>query len=228
MMMGAFYYIMINKKNIRLIVLFALLFIVESCVLVRAERVNATLSVIGRIISPKNSCAIETSGGNIYKVGDISHTTLNRYSKVGNNISLPAIAKQWIITCSKSTYLSMTAIDENNVSAHIPKNSFSLSNGNKLIGHFFIKMSDMLADDKHIFVSDSHNNAKGAKGAKGTRVSPQVEHFWVNSDGQNVKGTVFQTELSITPTLYADKVNESSDNIEDINGSVTLNFAYGI
>ncbi|MGK4445591.1 DUF1120 domain-containing protein [Yersinia enterocolitica] len=193
--------------------------------IVQAATPTPELKVKGSIGVP--TCTINVPDGGVYNVGNISAATIQPTTSV----ILPTITKTWTISCDGSTYLSFTPTDnrKSSVSNTTAIHNFGLGfvNGTGKIGYFRTGLSNAKVDGESSFFYYVENGFQG--GHTTETLTNNLPFGWAQNATTAKAGKVFSADLTVTPVLASSATmgGAITENI-NIDGSVTLSFAYGI
>ncbi|HEJ9060840.1 TPA: DUF1120 domain-containing protein [Serratia fonticola] len=191
-----------------------------------ASAPTAELKVVGKISVP--SCTVVVPDGGVYDLGKISASLVKSGT---TSTKLQEITKNWSVVCDAETYLKVNAIDNRSATAVggvFNNNNFGLGsvNGSGKIGSYTILMSRVKVDgqDTKLFFVGASNAAMDSVYLK---TSPSLA--WGAATNVFTTGKVFSADFTVEPKLggTSDMNGAINDNV-NIDGSVTLNFAYGI
>jgi type 1 fimbria pilin len=195
---------------------------------VQAATPSAELKVKGTIGIP--TCTIDAPDGGIYNVGEISSANV----KTGTAVTeLASISKTWTVTCDSMTYLSLTAIDNRKASisdtTEVHNFGLGLVNGSGKIGFYQTEMSHARVDgvSSLLYYIDENNVFKGGHSLETLR--DNYRFGWSENTTTAKVGKVFSVDLTVIPTLAGSATmgGAITENI-NIDGSTTMNFAFGI
>ena len=191
----------------------------------QAEPLNAELVVKGELTVP--SCEIAAADNGTYDLGKISGTMI----KPSAVTTLAAISKTWTITCDADTYLNFSPVDNRKDSASTAATTnFGLGfvNGNGKIGYYTAMMKNPTVDGKTVGLFTSNTTAITAYTT--ANITSGMRSGWATSTGNlQQSGKVFAADIVVTPVLASSTtMNGAITDLTDIDGSMTLNFAFGI
>ncbi|MBX9489204.1 DUF1120 domain-containing protein [Yersinia enterocolitica] len=193
-------------------------FLIVSIATAYAVAPVAELKVKGALTVP--SCTVNAPDNGIYDFGKISSTKISSSAFV----NLAAMTKNWVITCDATTYLTVKPIDNRAASVYPPSTStygLGMVNGSGKIGGYTINMQNAVVDG---------NSSKLFSAVTETALynhGPSVG--WASADNTQAAGKVFSTDLKVAPILASTTaMNGPITEDTELNGSVTLNFAYAI
>ncbi|MEB7886693.1 DUF1120 domain-containing protein [Serratia fonticola] len=191
-----------------------------------ASAPTAELKVVGKINVP--SCTVVVPDGGVYDLGKISATLV----KAGTTrTKLQEITKNWSVVCDAETYLKVNAIENRAntaVGGVVNNNNFGLGsvNGTGKIGYYGILMSNVKVDgkDTKLFFVGASNTAMDS-----VYLTTTPPLAWGSATNVFTNGKVFSADLTVSPTLGGKSDMQGTINdIVKVDGSVTLNFVYGI
>ena len=190
-----------------------------------ADNPSAELTVIGTLTVP--TCTVAAVNDGVYDVGSNASTLI----KPAATTVLNSVTQAWTVTCDATTYLNFTPLDNRAPSRSVvAATTFGLGNVNTdgKIGYFTAEVKNAKVDavDSSLFTSNTttFTPAATAKMTAGTRTG------WATTAANTqVAGKVFTADITVSPVLAssADMKGAITDTA-DIDGSVTLNFSYGI
>jgi hypothetical protein len=189
-----------------------------------AEAPTAELKVTGMLEVP--GCTVTVADDGVYDFGHIAPSTI----KPGTTTTaLTAMDKTWDIACTGTTFLTFKVIDNQAASTSgTPASQFGLGNvnGTGKLGYYGVVMKNATVDGNasNVFASTSTTiagtaavslNAGSTMGwSTGTALSP---------------GKDFAATMTVSPTLAGTTtMNGPVTEDTDLNGSLTLNFAFGL
>ncbi|HDL8262643.1 TPA: DUF1120 domain-containing protein [Yersinia enterocolitica] len=196
-------------------------------VAVQAAPPSAELKVKGKLGVP--SCTVIAPDGGIYDLGKISATNVK--SGIATTV-LPTMTKTWTINCDAITYLSYTSIDNRlaSVSDTSTTRNYGLGNinGTGKIGFYTATLSNSRVDGNSTSMYYRLSTGVATAGSSLFLIDSYYYGF-SNASAVAIAGKSFSTDITITPTL-AGTTTMNGPITEDatIDGSVTMNFSFGI
>ncbi|MBC3232067.1 DUF1120 domain-containing protein [Serratia fonticola] len=191
----------------------------------QAAAPTAELKVTGTLTVP--SCEIAAADDGVYDLGKLSATLV----KPAATTTLNPISKTWTITCDADTYLNFSPVDNRAASsAAVATTNFGMGmvNGTGKIGYYTAQMRNATVDGKTsgLFTSASPTFTAYTTAS----ITTGQRSGWANSTGnQQQSGKVFAAEIVVTPELASlTSMNGAITDDANIDGSMTLNFAFGI
>ncbi len=184
---------------------------------------SAELKVIGTLTVP--TCSVTSDDDGVYDIGKISASMV----KPTANTPLNAMEKKWTVSCDAETYLNFKPVDNRAETASAGSaTSFGLGLVNETgkIGFYNVTMKNGTVDGE----SSSVFSSATASVASVTQVSVSSanRNGWSSGSAQK-SGKSFTADLVVSPTLASTSImNGAVTEDTDIDGSLTLNFAYGI
>lgn len=211
-----------NKHVITVTALSSLLLAMAN---VQAAAPTAELKVTGELTVP--TCTVAGADGGIYDLGKMSSTMI----KPAATTALTAVTKTWTVTCDAETYLNFSPVDNRAASASaVLATNFGLGmvNGTGKIGYYTAQMKNATVDG----VSSSLFTANSGTFTPATtaNITTGSRSGWATSANNTQKsGKVFVADITVSPVLASTTTMNGpiTDNVS-IDGSMTLNFAYGI
>ena len=191
----------------------------------QAEPLNAELIVKGELTVP--SCEIAAADNGTYDLGKISGTMI----KPSTTTTLTAISKTWTITCDADTYLNFSPEDnrKDSVSTAATTNfGLGMVNGTGKIGYYTAMMKNPTVDGKASYLFTSANTTVTSS-ATAAITTGQRSGWASTSANAQQSGKVFSADIVVTPVLASSTtMNGAITDLTDIDGSMTLKFAFGI
>lgn len=194
-----------------------------------AEVPTAELKVKGKIGVP--TCNINAPDSGVYDIGNISSTKIQSGT---TRTALPEITKSWTISCDSVTFLTVKSIDNRIGSSSSTGGDghygLGMINGSGKIGHYTVLMSNALVDGNpsSLFYTTSPTFTARSEtalynGEKGYRQG------WASADNVLKSGKVFSADFTVKPFLAGtDTMNGPVTEDTKVDGSLTMNFAFGI
>ncbi len=210
-----------SKKITSASILFASLALGSA--LAQAAAPIAELKVIGTLTVP--TCTIASAQDGVYDIGKVSATMV----KPSAVTPLTALSKTWTINCDAETYLNFKPVDNRADTASAGSaTAFGLGMVNETgkIGYYNVTMKNGTVDGtaSNVFSSPSATIVAG----NSVNVSSANRNGWSSGTTQK-SGRIFVADLEVAPTLASSAaMNGAVTEDTDIDGSLTLNFAYGI
>lgn len=184
----------------------------------------AELKVAGTLTVP--SCIVTAPADGIYDYGPLPSTLI----KPSASTALTSMAKNWVVTCDANTYLTYEVTDNRAASAVIvSEGAFGLGNVNTAgkVGHYIVNMQNVTVDTiprKVVAVESATYTAFDAYG-----VLKNHKMSWASGDNVLQAGKIFTMDLEVAPILASTTTMNGPIKEEvPLDGSLTLNFAFGI
>lgn len=191
---------------------------------------SAELKVKGKLGVP--SCTVIAPDGGIYDLGKISATNVK--SGIATT-ALPTMTKNWSVACDSQTYLSFGSVDNRNSSvsdtSSTSNHGLGFINGTGKIGYYTLAMSNPMVDGVQTSVfSVSTSGTAGTGGQSLVLATNGPRRAWsIAGTNTQIAGKVFSADFKVTPTLAGTTaMNGPITEDANIDGSVTMNFAFGI
>ncbi len=189
---------------------------------------TADLTVKGKLAVPV--CTVTATDNGVYNIGKLSSTMVKSQS----DTVLPSISKTWTITCDAETYLNFSHVDNRAESAStVARPNFGLGNvnGTGKLGFYTVEVINPTVDGATTRVFSTMTNTVGKENiVPYLSVHKENRHGWASArqDTQQ-SGKVFTADFVVTPTLASSAMmNGPITDDANIDGSMTLSFAYGI
>ncbi|AOI67590.1 fimbrial assembly protein [Burkholderia territorii] len=185
---------------------------------------TAELKVQGKLSVP--ACTVESPEGGVYDFGKLSSTLI----KPGATTTpLSPLSKSWKVNCDASTYLTFSVVDNRAGSTSTPGTSnFGLGNvnGTGKIGYYTVKLTNPTVDGE---TSSTFTTANTTVNASTTAsLTAGNTHGWAVSNALK-PGKVFGIDLEVAPVLAGTTtMNGAIKDVVDLDGSLTLNYAFGL
>ncbi|WP_439889891.1 DUF1120 domain-containing protein [Ralstonia sp. 25C] len=187
---------------------------------------TAELKVKGTIKAP--TCTVAVADDGVYDFGSISPTRIQPGTA---HTALTPISKVWTVTCDADTYLTYTSIDNRSTSLSTAgNNNFGMGkvNGTGNIGYYQALMSNPTVNGvtTSLFGTTGTTVSPVATGALNTAAG--FKHGWAVGAAQK-SGRAFGITLAVTPYLGGTTtMNGAITDKVDLDGSITLNYAFGL
>ncbi len=185
---------------------------------------STELTVTGELVVPL--CTVAAADEGIYDLGKIPATMI----KPNAETVVTALTKNWTITCDAETYLSLTPSDNRaSSSTNTGTGYFGLGNvnGSGKIGTYSVDILNGTVDGvkSNLYVSATAAISPQAS----VRMHKGYRNGWAATTNLQKSGKIFAADLKVTPVL-ASSLTMNGPVTEDTNidGSMTLNFAFGI
>ncbi|MGE4799918.1 DUF1120 domain-containing protein [Yersinia hibernica] len=209
----------------RLIGLTVLSSLVLGITAAQAATPTAELKVIGTLTVP--SCTVASPDEGVYDFGKMSSSLV----KSGTATTpLTAMTKTWTVSCDAETYLNFTPIDNRAASVSVAgATNFGMGNvnGTGKIGYYTAQIKNGTVDNKSssVFTSASSTFTLTSTAA----LTTGMRTGWSSAANTQSTGKVFSADITVSPVL-AGTTTMGGPITEDaeIDGSMTMNFAFGI
>lgn len=185
------------------------------------------LKVTGTMAVP--TCTVGVNNNGVADLGKISNGLIS-------STQATALAEQRLLAqveCEAETYLSFTIVDNRAGTASLTSNTaFGLGNvnGTGKLGYYTMVMNTNWVDGTSVM---TYSTPKGSTLFTASSVPTSVDKTkvmgYARANNVQVSGKKFVTDLKITPFLASSKDmgGPLSDSVK-LDGSATLNFAYGL
>lgn len=198
--------------------------LIMSAASVQAAPPTAELKVKGDLTVPV--CTVAATGDGTYDLGKLSSTLI----KASANTSLTPIIQSWTVTCDADTYLVFKPADNRDgTSSDSAATSFGLGmvNDTGKVGFYQTTINKATVDGQNSSVFSS-NSATFAIGSSAL-LTKGVNAGWASAANTLKSGKIFAVDISVQPYLAssASMKGAITDEVK-VDGSMTLNFAYGI
>lgn len=191
----------------------------------QAANPSAELKVIGELTVP--TCTVASTNDGVYDFGKLSATMI----KPSATTALTAQTKTWTISCDAETYLNFTPVDNRAASSSSSATTnFGMGtvNGTGKIGYYTAQLKNATVDGttSSLFTSASATFTPATTAA----ITTGQRSGWATSAANTQKsGRVFVADITVSPVLASSStMNGPITDDTKIDGSMTLNFAYGI
>lgn len=185
---------------------------------------TAILKVVGDLTVPV--CNIATTEDRAYDLAKLSSMLL----KASDYYKVPSVTQSWTVSCDADTYLIFQPVDNREGTSSIAGNtSFGLGtvNSSGKVGYYNATMKNATVDGKAASVFSASGGTFSA--AATTTLDKTLKSGWASSNSTLKSGKVFVTDITVQPYLASTAVmNGTITDEAQIDGSMTLNFAYGI
>lgn len=185
---------------------------------------TAELTVHGEMVVP--SCTVAAADDGVYDLGKISATLI----KPNADTQLTPMSKHWTISCDADTYLTLTPTDHRaDSSTNSASGYYGLGNinGSGKIGTYYVEMANGTVDGTPTSLFTTSSSAIAPKAT--TYIHKGYVSGWAAGTNRLQNGRVFGANLIIYPTLASSSMMQGSITEDsNIDGAMTLNFAFGI
>lgn len=188
---------------------------------------SSELKVKGTLVVPV--CTVSAGDNGVYDYGKQSATLI----KPNADTALTAMTKTWTVTCDAETYLNLTPTDNRaDTVSTVATSNFGLGKVNTTgkMGFYTATMGNASVDGTSTNLFVTNNNTIST-----TNVKPTAAIFnggrsgWAASGTTQKSGKIFVADITVAPTLASSAVmNGPITDDANLDGSVTLTFAYGL
>ncbi|QHB33068.1 DUF1120 domain-containing protein [Yersinia canariae] len=211
-----------KKQLAKITVLSSLIFGINAA---NAEAPTAELKVIGTLTVP--SCIISPPDEGVYDFGNLSSSLVKSGTAT---TALSPMTKTWTISCDAETYLNFTPVDNRTASSSVAgTTNFGMGNvnGTGKIGYYTAQMKNGTVDGKTSSVFSSATSTFAV--ASTAALTTGLRTGWSSAANTQSTGKVFTADITVSPIL-AGTTTMGGPITEDaeIDGSMTMNFAFGI
>ncbi|HGK4640053.1 TPA: DUF1120 domain-containing protein [Yersinia enterocolitica] len=212
-----------KKQLAKITVLSSLIFGINAA---NAEAPTAELKVIGTLTVP--SCTVNAPDDGVYDFGKLSSSLIKSGA---TTTALTPITKNWTVNCDAETYLNFTPVDNRAASSANTgvATSFGMGNvnGTGKIGYYTAQIKNGTVDGKVSNVFSSVNSTFTATTV--ANLTTSMRTGWSSAANTQSVGKVFTADITVSPilggtTVMAGPITEDAE----IDGSMTMNFAFGI
>lgn len=210
--------------NMRIFKLAAISTVLLGCTAANAANA-ADLTVKGTIAVP--GCTVSSDMSGVYDYGPISSSLIQPGT---TTTALVPMGNKWTASCSAQTSLTFTVIDNRASSASVvaPTN-FGLGNvnGTGKLGYYTVTLSSPTVDGQA--VSTFATTGATFTAVSSTPLSTDKKFGWASGNNVLRTGKVFGAMLAVTPNLGGTTtMGGALSNGANLDGSLTLNFAFGL
>ncbi|AHG18586.1 beta-fimbriae major subunit [Chania multitudinisentens RB-25] len=191
----------------------------------QAATPTAELKVIGELTVP--ACTVAAADDGVYDFGRLSATMV----KPAATTALTPMTKTWTITCDAETYLNFAPVDNRAASVStVATTNFGMGmvNGTGKIGYYTAQMANATVDGvaSELFTSASSTFTPAAT----ADITTGLRSGWATPTANTQKsGKVFVSDIIVSPVLASSAtMNGAITDDTNLDGSMTLSFAYGI
>ncbi|HHL2561433.1 TPA: DUF1120 domain-containing protein [Yersinia enterocolitica] len=211
-----------KKQLAKITVLSSLIFGINAA---NAEAPTAELKVIGTLTVP--SCTVNAPDDGVYDFGKLSSSLI----KSGvTTTALTPITKNWTVNCDAETYLNFTPVDNRAESVSTAgATNFGMGhvNGTGKIGYYTAQMKNGTVDGKASNLFSSVNSTFTA--TTSAYLTKDMRTGWSSAANTQSVGKIFTADITVSPTLGGTTVMGGPITEDaEIDGSMTMNFAFGI
>jgi hypothetical protein len=185
---------------------------------------SAELTVVGTLTVP--TCTVAAVNDGVYDLGNIASTLI----KATGTTVLNSVTQGWTVTCDATTYLNFTPLDnraESKSASAVANFGLGTVNTEGKIGYFTADVKNAKVDG--VATSLFTTNTTSLTPLASVKMNAGIKTGWVSAANTQAAGRVFTADITVNPVLgnTTDMKGPITDTA-DIDGSVTLNFAYGI
>jgi Protein of unknown function (DUF1120) len=190
-----------------------------------ADAPTAELKVIGTLTVP--GCTVVAPDDGVYDFGRVSASLVKSGTATTD---LTVITKTWTVNCDADTYLNFTPVDNRSASASVVSaTSFGLGNvnGTGKIGHYTAMINNGSVDGvtSNLFSSASATFPVAAAAV----LTTGMRTGWSSAANTQKAGKVFTADIMVFPRLGGTTtMNGPITEDVELDGSMTMNFAFGI
>ena len=211
-----------KKQLAKITVLSSLIFGINAA---NAEAPTAELKVIGTLTVP--SCTVNAPDDGVYDFGKLSSSLIKSGA---TTTALTPITKNWTVNCDAETYLNFTPVDNRAASVSTAgTTNFGMGNvnGTGKIGYYTAQIKNGTVDTKpsNLFSSATSTFAAGTV----ANLTTGLRTGWSSAANTQSVGKIFTADITVSPilggtTVMGGPITEDAE----IDGSMTMNFAFGI
>lgn len=202
----------------------AISFLLLNMTQAQAAGPTAELTVTGELTAP--TCTVAVADDGVYDLGKLAASLI----KPTADTTLAAMTKTWTVTCDADTYLNFLPVDNRAASASsLAPTHFGLGmvNGSGKIGYYTAQMSNATVDGaaSTLFTAVSSDFTPAAT----ADITIGQHTGWATDVNTLASGKVFSADITVNPVLASTAaMNGPITDDASLDGSMTLNFAYGI
>ncbi|HFR4113171.1 TPA: DUF1120 domain-containing protein [Yersinia enterocolitica] len=211
-----------KKQLAKITVLSSLIFGINAA---NAEAPTAELKVIGTLTVP--SCTVNAPDDGVYDFGKLSSSLIKSGA---TTTALTPITKSWTVSCDAETYLNFTPVDNRAASVSTAGTTYfgmGNVNGTGKIGYYTAQIKNGTVDSK---VSNLFSSANAVFTATTSAyLTKDMRTGWSSGANTQSVGKIFTADITVSPilggtTVMGGPITEDAE----IDGSMTMNFAFGI
>ncbi|WP_439889890.1 DUF1120 domain-containing protein [Ralstonia sp. 25C] len=186
---------------------------------------TAELKVKGTLKAP--TCTVAAADDGLFDFGSVSPTLIKPGA---THTALTALSKNWTVTCDADTYLTFSVTDNRATSVSTGGNpgyfGLGMVNTTGKIGYYYVLLSSPTVDS--VASSTFTTNTTTITSAATAYLNTGYKQGW--STGAALKsGKVFGATLAVTPYIGGTTtMNGAITDTVDLDGSLTLNYAFGL
>ncbi len=211
-----------KKQLAKITVLSSLIFGINAA---NAEAPTAELKVIGTLTVP--SCTVNAPDDGVYDFGKLSSSLIKSGA---TTTALTPITKNWTVNCDAETYLNFTPVDNRAASVSTAgATNFGMGNVNDTgkIGYYMAQIKNGTVDGKPSNLFSSANAVFTA--TTFANLTTGMRTGWSSAANTQSVGKIFTADITVSPilggtTVMGGPITEDAE----IDGSMTMNFAFGI
>ncbi|OQV35958.1 DUF1120 domain-containing protein [Serratia marcescens] len=179
------------------------------------------IRVAGEIQQP--GCMVIPPNGGSYDFGALPRVSVVR----GKTEALPAMTQTWRVRCDSVAYLAVTPLDNRMMTVSTPAEThFGLgaSSEGAALGYFQLGVANAQADGSRAMLKMSRGEMLSHQGATLLSAGKRVE--WTGNNDVRRGAKDYAMDITVTPYLVSGSLAPASS--AELDGSVTLNFDFGL
>lgn len=182
---------------------------------------TAELRVTGEVQHP--GCMVIPPHGGSYDFGALPRVSAVR----GKTVALSSMTQTWRVRCDGAAYLAVTPMDNRMMTVSTPAEThfgLGVTAEGAALGYFQLGVTNALVDGSRAMLRTAHGEARSSQGKALLATGKRVEWIMANDVRRSAKD--YALDITVTPYLAAGNINQVSP--AELDGSVTLNFDFGL
>jgi len=182
---------------------------------------TSELRVTGEVQHP--GCVVISPKGGSYDFGALERESAAK----GEVVALPAMTQAWRVRCDGAAYLAVTPMDNRMMTVSTPAEThFGLGTTSEgaALGYFQLGVTNARVDGSRAMLKTAHGEVLSSQGKALLSTGKRVEWRMVNDVRRGAKD--YAMDITVTPYLALGNIDPASS--AELDGSVTLNFDFGL
>lgn len=182
---------------------------------------TSELRVRGEIQQP--GCEVIAPNGGSYHFGTLPRATAVK----GSSVTLPAMTQTWRVRCDSAAYLAVTPLDNRVMTVSAPgETHFGLGATSRgaALGYFQLGVTNAQVEGTRAMLKTSGGETFSSQGRALLTTGKRAE--WRAADGVRSGAKNYAMDITVIPYLAPGSFE--IDSAAELDGSVTLNFDFGL
>jgi hypothetical protein len=181
------------------------------------------LRVIGEVRQP--GCVVIPPNGGSYDFGTIPRVSASN----GEIIALPSMTLTWQVRCDDAAYLAVTPMDNRMMTVSSrAETHFGLGATSEgvALGYFQLGVTNAQVDGSRAMLKTPHGEALSSQRSAALLATGKRVEWGMVNDVRRGAAKDYAMDITVTPFLAPGNIDSTSP--AELDGSVTLNFDFGI